>query len=291
MLRVLFLVNPRAGRGAALRTWRRAEQLAMGYGWFDWVVPRSYSETKRVAAEAVRAGIERLVVIGGDGTLDAVAGELAHTDTALGIIPSGTGNDFSRTAGIPAGLEAAFAVAVGPTTRRIDLGIAGDRHRFLNVAGAGFDAEVGAHSSRVPSRLGGGLPYLVGTLTALAHFHPVTAEVQVDEQRHSGLTTMVAVANGPQYGGGMRIAPDARRDDGLLDVCIVEGMSRTELLRVFPGVYAGQHVHHPKIRMLRGREVQIRPHSPMRLHADGDLLGLTEFSFRVEPGALSVAMP
>lgn len=291
MLRVLFLINPRAGRGAALKTWRRVERLATGGGWFDWIVPGDCTETKRAAAEAARAGVERVVVIGGDGTLDAVAGELAHTDTALGIIPSGTGNDFCHTAGIPTDLEAAFAIAVGPVTKRIDLGIAGGRHRFLNVAGAGFDAEVGACSSRVPSRLGGGLTYLVGTLSALAHSQPVAAEIQVDEQCYSGQTTMVAVANGPQYGGGMRIAPDARRDDGLLDVCVVEGMSRTELLRIFPGVYAGQHVKHPKIRMLRGREVQIRPQAPMRLHADGDVLGLTEFTFRVEPGALAVAMP
>ena len=289
--RTLFIVNPKAGRGCALTTWKALEPLVTGHPEYEAVVPASYDETRRAAAEAVRAGIERVVAMGGDGTLDAVASELAGSDTTLGVIPCGTGNDFGKTNGIPKDPQGALQIAVGPHTRRLDIGVANGRHYFLNVAGAGFDAQVAKVHRQYPSGLGGTLPYLLGTIATLANYKPVPVTITVDDQQVRGPITLVAVANGPQYGGGMRIVPSARRDDGLFDVCVAEAMSAWELLGLLPRVYTGSHINHPKVRVLRGRHVTVVPDALLAAHVDGDVIESGQTTFAMQAGALSVAVP
>lgn len=292
MVRALFIINPTAGRGSALRTWKRIEGLVAGRRELEAVIPSSYAETRRVAADAVKAGIERVVVLGGDGTLDSVADELAQSDTTMGMIPSGTGNDFAKTCGISFDPVQALEVAMGSHTRRVDLGLAtGVRRHFLNVAGAGFDAEVAAVTSRYPKGLGGTLPYLMGAITTMIRYTPVPLSLHVDGQRWSGPATLVAVANGSQYGGGMRIAPQARRDDGLFDVIVADGMGAGELLGLLPKVYTGGHMKHPKVHLLRGRHVRIEPQGAIHGHVDGDVINADDLTFQVQPRALSVAVP
>jgi diacylglycerol kinase (ATP) len=291
LLRALFIINPKAGRGKAVKAWKQIEKLVAGNRQYEAVIPSSYADTRRVAAEAVRSGIERVVTLGGDGTLDAVAAELAHSDTILGVIPAGTGNDFGKTNAIPRDPEAALAVALGPHTARMDLGLAAGKHSFLNVAGVGFDAEVAAVTSRYPTGLGGTLPYLLGAITTIARYRAVPVAVTVDDQHWEGPITLVAIANGPQYGGGMRIAPHARRDDGLFDVYVADKLSRLQLLGLLPRVYTGSHINHPAVHLLRGREVQITPLAPIHAHVDGDVIDSANLTFRVQPGALSVAVP
>ncbi|HWI60624.1 MAG TPA: diacylglycerol kinase family protein [Symbiobacteriaceae bacterium] len=286
-MKTLFLVNPKAGRGSALRIWRRIEPRVTG----DVVIPPSAEATRQAAADAVRAGYDRVVVVGGDGTLTAVAGELAGTGTVLGVLPAGTGNDFCRTSGIPGNPEAALAIALGPATCRIDVGRTSGGRCFLNAAGVGFDADVAAAASGFPDGLGGTLPYLLGAVTTLFRYRPVTATVTVDGQRYEGTMTMIAVANGNYYGGGMKIAPNASRHDGLLDVYVAEGMGPLHMLNLLPRVYSGGHVRSPQVHALRGREVEVRVESPVRAHLDGELLPEDTFRFNVSPGALLVAMP
>lgn len=291
-MKVLFIVNPIAGRGSSLRAWRRISRIVARGRRVDAVVPGSAAETRSVATEAVRSGFERVVVVGGDGTLALVAAELANSDVALGMIPAGTGNDFRRSLGIPDDHAAALEIALQAHTRRVDLGqVAGERH-FLNAAGFGFDAEVAATAASLPSGLGGTLPYLLGALATLTRFRPVPMDITVDGQTLSGPALLVAVANGRFYGGGMQIAPSARCDDGQFDICVVGDLGRLELLRVLHRVYSGTHVTHPKVRMARGRDVRIRAPKPdLRLHLDGELFGWSSLDFQVLPGALAVAAP
>ncbi|MGE5674255.1 MAG: diacylglycerol/lipid kinase family protein [Mycobacterium leprae] len=291
MVRTLFIVNPKAGRGAALQAWKRIEKHVAGKPEIEAVIPPSYEATRSAAAEAARTGIERVVALGGDGTLDAIAGELAHSDTSLGVIPSGTGNDFGKTNGISLDPEAALPIALGTHTRRVDLGLAAKERHFLNVAGAGFDAQVSSVVLQYPKGLGGTLPYLMGAITTIFRYQAVPVTITVDDQQYEGPITLVAVANGSQYGGGMRIAPSARRDDGVFDVCIADQLSRAELFGLLPRVYTGSHVNHPKIHFLSGRHVQIQARGPIHAHADGDLLKSTDLTFETLVGALNVAVP
>ncbi len=290
-LRVLFLVNPTAGRGSALRTWQRVQRHLDGSVQYECAIPSSLAETKRVAAEAARSGVERVVVIGGDGTLAAVAGQLAGSDTALGVIPGGTGNDFARNVGLPRTLEGCIAAALGRRSAQFDLGLAEGAHPFINAAGIGFDGAVATAARRWPKGLGGTLPYLGGAVTTLCTFRPFPVEVSVDGQRYEGLATLVAVANGQYYGGGMQIAPLAGNQDGLLDVIVAGPLGRGQLLKLLAQVYSGAHIHHPQVKVLRGRDVRLKARPGVQAHLDGDLLDWRTLAFGIRPGALRVAVP
>jgi diacylglycerol kinase (ATP) len=288
-MKVLFVVNPQAGRGSGLKVWHQVEKLVAKYPGFEAIIPASCIETRAIAAQAVKAGIDRVIAVGGDGTINAVAGELALSDTALGVIPAGRANDFCRNSGMPRNPQDALAIAIGPQTKRIDLGQAYGGQYFLNVASLGFDAEVAAAATRF--QLGGPLPYLLGAASTLYWYRPVHVDLTVDDQRFSGPSMLVAIANGRFYGGGMQIAPLARHDDGQLDVCIAGSLGRFELLNLLRQVYAGTHVGHPKVQMVRGRHVRLQVQAGVRAHLDGEPLCWDSLEFQVRPGALSVAMP
>lgn len=288
-MKTLFLINPVAGRGSALKVWKRIEHLAALERGAEAVIPESAEATRKAVADAVRAGAERVIVVGGDGTLLLAVGELARTDTALGVIPAGTGNDFVRDYGLPKRPEEALAVALGPQLQRIDLGQTESGRYFLNAAGMGFDAQVAAKAITYPKGLGGHLPYLLGIFHTLVRYKPIRAVITVDDQRYEGDTTLIAVANGRYFGGGVQIAPTARRDDGMMDVYVAEGMGALRILGLLPRVYTGAHASSPKVHMLRGRQVQIEVGTPVPTHLDGEPLRWERLVCQAVPGALSIA--
>ncbi len=290
-MRALFIVNPRAGGGAGQRVWNRLAMKVASNEMVDAVIPATLAETRRIAGDAVRAGVHRVIVVGGDGTVATVASEIAGTDTTLGAIPAGTGNDFCRNSGIPLNPTAALEVALGAHTQQIDMGRAANGRVFLNVAGIGFDAEVALAAKGFPSRMRGTLPYLMGGLVTTFRYKPIHVDVAVDDQQFSGAAMLIAVANGRYYGGGMQVAPQAYRSDGQLDVCIVGSVQRLALLNLLRQVYTGAHVRHPKVLMLRGEEVRVQVRGASRAHLDGEPLEPGSLAFQVQPRALSVAMP
>ncbi len=290
-VRGLFIINPKAGRGSSLRTWQRIAHRVAGDARYDAVIPSSYSETRRVAAEAVADGVDRVIVVGGDGTIVAVAQELAYTDTAMGVVPAGTGNDFARNIGLPREPEAALHVALGEQKRRIDLGQTVGGEYFINAAGIGFDGEVAARAASFPKGLGGTLPYLASAVTTLARYQPIPMTVTVDGDSVTGRCAMVAIANGQNYGGGMRIAPMADPLDGQLDVILASELGRLELLNLLRLVYTGGHVGHPKVRVLRGKHVHVGVSPQVRRHYDGEIMSERAQEFRAAPQALAVVVP
>lgn len=289
-MRVLFLINPQAGGGSGLRIWRRLRRVVPLGLRYDVVVPASRTETRQIAAEASQVGIDRLIVLGGDGTLGDVARELAFRDLVVGVVPAGTGNDFCRNLGLPLEPEAALELAIRGQANRIDLGRTSGGRYFLNVAGVGFDAEVAERSCRLKTGLRGTFPYLVSALSTLLWYQPAHVDLSVDDQRYSGESMLVAIANGRGYAGGMQIAPLARWDDGELDVCVVGRLGRLELLSLLHQVYSGGHVRHPEVRMMRGRQIRLSVREGIRAHVDGEPLDGESLDFEVSPGALSVAM-
>jgi diacylglycerol kinase (ATP) len=175
------------------------------------------------------------------------------------------------------------------TPRTIDLGrieTAETSAYFVNIAGFGFDAEVAWRVNRWPKLIAGSLPYLAGVLQTLVQYQSPSMRISVDGQVLERRVFMVAVANMPSYGGGMLITPEARPDDGLLDVCVVSHLSRREVVRVVPKMYSGGHVGHHAVVMLRGREVIASAERRVRCHADGELVGDLPARVTIEPGAL-----
>lgn len=275
---VALLVNPTAARGRAADVGRRVERRLAEQG----------LDVTRVTDAAQAAGADTLVVVGGDGTVHRVLPALAGTPTALAVIPAGSGNDLAADLGVPSDpLAAADLVAAG-RTRRIDLGMAGDRP-FATVLCTGFDAAVAARATglrwpRGPRR------YDVAVLAEVARLRPSPLTLNLDGVRSEHLITLVAVGNTRMYGGGLRICPDADPADGLLDVTVVGPMSRRELLRVAPRLRTGRHVDHPAVGRHRAGAVRLSGHG-LIAYADGEPLGPLPVHLSIRPDALRVVVP
>lgn len=284
-MKTLFVVNPVAGRGKCLKIWNNIKYYIKFP--FDFVFTQAPGEAAEIAAGARNRGFTRVVAVGGDGTICEVGNGLALSDVEMGIIPAGTGNDFIRTIGIPQDPKDALAVLEQGHTQYIDLG----RHEkgfFINVAGVGLDAEVARATNEDVKFLSGTPAYIFALITTLIHFSPRKAVVEVDGKTYHRKLWLAAVGNASFYGGGMMICPDALVDDGLLEVCLVNDMSRLEILRFLPRVFSGGHKSHPAFEVFRGKQVKISFEIPTAAHADGDCIGCTPVSFSIMPRALKV---
>lgn len=247
-----------------------------------------------LVAGALRRGVSALLVVGGDGMVHLAVNALAGTQVPLGIVPTGTGNDFARLFGLPAGPAAAvghFLHAL-EQPRRVDLGRVthpdGSTAWFAGVLSAGFDAAVNdrANRWRFPR---GRLRYPLAMLRELASFRPIRYSLVVDGVPREVDAMLVAVANGRSFGGGMRVVPGAAYDDGLLDLFIVSPLSRPAFVGIFPRVYAGRHLGHPAVRIERVRTVRLEA-AGVTAYADGERVGRLPVSVDVVPGALSAAV-
>jgi YegS/Rv2252/BmrU family lipid kinase len=231
-----------------------------------------------------------VAAVGGDGTLSRVADALAGTEAILGIIPAGTGNDFARTFGIPDDPIKACTVLLEGQTVAIDAGRLNGR-LFLNVVGAGLDAEVVADANRVFKKVSGKLGYLLALLKQLILYRPNSVRISVDNESLQAKVWLVAVANACYYGGGMKVAPNADPQDGLAEIVMVADIHRLTFLRLFPLVYSGKHIAHPAVRVLRGRQVLVECEKPLHVHADGEIYGTTPLSVSVLRHAVKLKVP
>jgi diacylglycerol kinase (ATP) len=294
--RVVVIVNPTSGRGRSGKLLPEIRQEIHTLGLDAEVrVSRSAEDPPRIARESAEAGAEIVAAMGGDGMTGMVGGALAGTQTALGVIPTGTGNDFARFIGLNRRQPvAAVAVLADPDVRAIDAAQVtggGREERFINVAGAGFDSEVNETANNMKWKAQGTAKYVAAVVGTLRRFSPAQFEVTVDGSHRSLSGMLIAVGNGESYGGGMRVAAGASLTDGLLEVCVVGGMSRSAFLRAFPKVFRGTHVTHPKVTMLRGARVEISSDRPFDVYADGERSVPLPAVFQVLPGALKVAFP
>jgi diacylglycerol kinase (ATP) len=294
LTRALVVINPVAGGGRAPRAWARARAtLADLQAGLECATTEAPGHARRLALDAARRGVERVVAVGGDGTVSEVAGGLIGTDVALGVVPAGTGNDYGRALGLPRQPARAARLALEGAAQRIDLGhvqLSDGRASFVNVAGCGLDAEV-VRRTRPGHGLGpgGALTYLAGVVRSLRAFRPRPLCFERDGQRFERRALSVAVALGPRYGGGMRIAPGAVMDDGLFDVCLVGDLSPRQVLALLPRLYAGTHARHPAVELFRCRELRVQPSGPaggVSCQADGELLGELPAVFTIQPGGL-----
>jgi len=244
-----------------------------------------------LADAAVARGASSVVAWGGDGSMNEVASALAFRDVALGIVPSGSGNGLARELRIPFKPADALAVALGASERRIDCGDA-DGHLFFNVAGMGVDARV-AHEfvGRSPDRRGL-LGYVDVTLRELFRARPEEHTVSADGVVVRQRTLLLAIANSRQYGNGAVIAPQARLDDGHLDIVVVSARPAPIAIMQAPMLFLGAASLVPGVRMLRASHIEIASAEPVLFHVDGEpKLGGTSVTVRVRPGALRVRVP
>ena len=303
----LFIVNPIAGSGRAhglvprIEAWLAERGLAARL-----LETREPGHAERLAAAATDLGHDRVIAVGGDGTIQEVINGLMASGVgtdggppALGLIPSGRGNDLARSVSLPIDPMICLPIAVGDLTRSFDVGSAtsdsaGQRY-FGAAGGVGFDAAV-AYTMAVHRRfwMRGEAGYFLGTLNELRRYR--NSELQVtltgdgDDRVVSQRFLFVAFANGPFYGGGMQICPSAKTDDGLLDVCLVGDLSRLAALHELPGIYQAKHLRNPKVEIVKARTIRIEGDGATRVHLDGEPFGNVPVEITVRPGAVSVAV-
>ena len=285
-----LLVNPVAGRGAGPRLRAQlCDRLRAGGFSVRELVGRDAQESADLAAQAVAGGVGSLVVVGGDGMVHLAAQAAASADVTVGIVPTGTGNDLARALRIPAKDPLAAAdVVLASRTRRVDLGQAAGRY-FATVLASGFDSAVAERASQM-RRPAGQLRYSLATLAELRAFEPIRYRLELDGVPHELDAMLVAVGNSASYGGGLRMCEGAVIDDGRLDVAVIEPVSKMELVKVYPRLFSGTHVRHPRYQRHRVTTVSLAAADTIA-YADGERLGALPLTVSVAPGALRVYAP
>lgn len=286
-----LIYNPAAGRGRAKR---RADEVAAylrGRGAIvDVHATTSSADLTRAAAASSAGSCDRVVVCGGDGTVHFAIREFDLDRGTLAVIPLGSGDDFARVTSIPRKLEAACDTVLDGTVREIDVALANGT-RYVGVAGLGFDSEVAAFANRNAKFLRGSAVYLYAILRVLSRFTPHRVRITTGDGMRAEEIMFAVVGNTRQYGGGIRIVPNAEVDDGVLDYCIVHRTSRFQLLKTLPRAYTGSHVKNPFVETGRGREFHFESARPLEVYADGELVTTTPVTFGLEKGKLKLMVP
>lgn len=293
MLHAHLIINPAAGRGAARRAEGPVCRAFRAQGWaVDVARTERPGQAVALAADAARRGARHVVVVGGDGTVHEAANGLlqAEADTALGVVPVGSGNDFAKLIGVY-GTDPAAAVArlVTAQSRRFDVGRALDEW-FVNSVGFGFGPAVVRTRNAMP-RLGGFLSYLIPIVRTFFTFRPPLFDVAAPGFRERGYMMMVEVCNGTTAGGSYRFAPDADPTDGKLDVCLVRRVSLPRFLLAIPRVIRGRHTTMREVSLVQTAKIVIRsPEAPLLVHMDGELRepGTRECTVRLDRARLQV---
>ena len=286
-----FLVNPHSGGGAAPAAVVPVARLLRdaGAGVEVTYSPGGHAAAELVAAAAVRGDV--VVSVGGDGMLSSVAGHVSRSGAVLGLVPAGRGNDFARMLKLhhaPHAVAEALLAGTETPTDLISLTLPGRPPQL--VAGSvycGVDAHAGALVDRV-RWMPGRLQYPCAAVRALATYVPSTFELSVDGRRTTHRAATVVVANSGYYGKGMHIAPGASVDDGVLDVVVLAATSRRAMIRAFPKVYSGGHVHLDEVTVLTGTRVEISASPAVAMGGDGEPLGSTPSSAST-PAVIEVA--
>jgi YegS/Rv2252/BmrU family lipid kinase len=310
--KTLVVINPQSAGGATGRRWREIEpQLRATLGEFDVQRTLGQRDAERIARDAVRAGVQRLVVAGGDGTTSEVvsgllAAGVAH-EAQIGILPMGTGRDLPRTLGIPGDLPSAIEALGRGATRRIDASrvtyterteradkAGAERVAYsLNVTSFGLSGLTVELVRRAPRLFGGSFAFLVGALGSILRHRGQQVELWADgELVFEGSIVLGAAANGRYFGGGMRVAPDAIPDDGLLDFVVIREMSKAALVAALPSIYRGTHVSNPRVSVLRASCIEARPApgepTPVWIDVDGEGLGTLPMKVELLPRAVTL---
>jgi len=302
MAHTRVIVNPIAGAGKTAKKWPQIIDLLRSLGMdFEHDLTEAPGHAIELAKSAANKGCELIVCVGGDGTINEIVNGLYDAgsigDVTLGIVGTGTGDDYIRSIGVPRPCMEASRCLTSPGRLTVDLGLVeytknGQTRKrlFVNFAGLGFDAEIVRATTQEFKALGDTASYLMGLVTTLVAYKNKEISLTLDGEVGERRICTILMSNGKYGGGGMLTAPDADPADGFFDVVIIGDLTKPDLLRSLPRIYKGTHLTHPKVTVKRAREVEIRPVQPMAVQADGELLGEAPARFSVLPGALTIVV-
>ncbi len=287
-MKVKVITNPVAGRGRALQAKPQILRALL-----DYDVELHLEETKgphhasEIARQAVQAGFDLIIVAGGDGTVNQVVNGMGEERIPIGVLGCGTGNDFAAALQMPADPVAAVHQIMNGDNRRVDLCRVNQRY-FVSSAGIGFDGEVAFHVNEGFRWVRGKTAYLCSVFKTLFSYQPRRIKLTVDGLVMEFNSLLVAITNSPTYGGGLKINPEARLNDGFFDICAVRYMSVPEILVCLPFLFPGWHRNLKKVRMLKGRNITLESGQPFYYQLDGEILTDQVLRFTLFPEALVV---
>ena len=271
----LLVVNSKAGKGRASKLANQFEELLNSNNLpYEIIKESSYEETVTKYRLSIASGkFNKVIAIGGDGLVNLCLQEIAERTIGLAVVPAGTGNDFARAVGShKKNVDTIFNFIASQDPTTIDLGlVTGDfgRRWYVQVLSTGFDALVNNLANRITWPRGQ-IKYTLATILTLARFNPISYELIIDDKTVKQNLMLLSVANGETYGGGMRICPDASNSDGIFDILLVHPVSKIVLLTIFPKVFAGKHVPHPKIEIIRAKNIKLSANASA--FADGEFV-------------------
>lgn len=240
------------------------------------------------------------MIVGGDGSVNEVVNGIAGREgVEIAVIARGTGRDFARSLGLPRNVDHALGVALSGRTRTIDLGrvtyrpwAGGEAQAwFANVASVGMSGAIAQRANETTKALGGKVSYLWATFAVFARWSNTEVDVTVEGEARRARMHDVIVANGPYFGGGMKICPGAEPDDRAFDVLLIGDVTKRDLLVTMPKIFRGTHLPHPKAELLRGARVSVEAAEPLPIELDGEQPGTTPVRFELVPQALRVRVP
>ena len=301
-LRAKVIINPKAGAGSTARKWPYISRLLQRSGLlYDFEFTQVPGHAIEIAKSAADRGYGLIISVGGDGTTNEIANGLyqagACMDVTLGIISTGTGRDYVRTAGIPRDYREACNRLTNPKKKVVDVGVIEcfDNGRevkriFLNFAGLGIDSEITKATTQTFKIMGCMPSYLLGVFTSLVRHKNKDISLTIDGQTIRGRMADVLICNGKYGGGSMLPAPNADLADGLFDIMTIHDVSKPDLLWSLPRIYKGTHVTHPKVTMYRAKEIAISSPQGLLVQIDGDMVGEAPVKISIMPQALRIAV-
>lgn len=294
---ILVIVNPASGGGRARRVEPQiAAYLASQGANARFVHSQSSEDIRNQAARAAGDSIRYVVALGGDGAFHHVVEGVRGTDAVAGFFPAGNGNDIACPLGIPASAFGAAKAFFHSKPRFVDLVRVtfadGHTAHFIGAGGMGLDAEAAHQANTRFRRFPGITRYLAGALWSFSHEQPMDLRAKFDDQSWSGRALFAAIANGTSYGAGVRIAPEAKMDDGWLDAVVIGELGWLRLFRAIPIVLtSGNLQRFEEVRRFRCRRAALESVQPVKIHGDGELLGESPAEFEILPGAIQVMTP
>lgn len=304
--KTIFIVNPISANGRTSKRWTRLEKDLQEKGYiFDVAYTRRPMHAVDITRNALQTGFERVIAVGGDGTINEVingfylGGEKISRNAALSVLPMGTGGDFTRHLNIKRDINYVYHLLEQDCKRACDIvhakftgwdGNPKERY-YLNICDTGLGSETCASVNRSSKALGGFLSFLLAALNSLITYKNRQLTVKVDGiEVFKGKSILTAVGNGKYFGGGVKIAPHAKIDDGLLDIVVIEDMSKWELLRNLPKAYKGEHLQHPQVKYFQGETVNLQSEEKIYLELDGESPGYGNIELKLCPQGIMLVV-
>lgn len=289
----LFIINPKAGKGKALEIISEIKKIFKEIE-EEFII--EITERPGHATELVKNYVKeenyRVYAVGGDGTLNEVLNGMVSSHSCLGVIPTGSGNDFVKSICKKTMSQDILKNTILGETKLIDLAKINDRY-FINISSVGIDAEVTDNARKLKKFpfISGGMAYMLSFFNTIFSYKCRDIELKIDDREIASQITLLALANGKYYGGGMKVAPYADIQDGVLDICVVDKLSRTRMVALFPKLIKGEHTEEEEVSFYKGKNVTLKANEEIAVNIDGEIIKSQKINFNIIPQSIKVIIP